>query len=613
MKIYGLDAETYWDKDYTLRKLTTDGYIHDPRFKVHGWGIRWPDGKYDYVYRPNHITEAFAEIDFPRVAVMAHHAQFDHYILGLHYGLFPGINLCTMSMARAIHGMTVGASLDKAAAAEGVGYKGHEVNLTKGVRDLSDSEQEILGNYCINDTHLMWELWLKWKDRFTIEELHAIDLTVRMFTRPCLRLNAFGLKRFRDSILMRKLEMLDQLGVSKKELGSDAKFAELLMAMGIDPPTKVSPRTGLVAYAFAKSDPWMKEVQTPEYENDEVRWLVEARVGSKSNTDESRAARFLAVADDNRPWPVYLNYSAAGPGRWSGGNKQNPQNLRRGGILRDNIEAPPGHVIVVTDSAQIEARANAWRWGEKWLVDAFARGDDVYSMFASEEVYFRPVTKANVEERFVGKQCILGLGYGAGDVKFKLMLSLGMGGAPVVVVELEESGRIVTAYRRKNTQIVRGWGVFKNALPYIASGGYHDMGEFEVDEGCVLLPSGRRIQYPNLQKDGKGEWTYTHRKKRVKIYSSKGVENYIQGFCCDIVAGQMLRIDTQYRKRDGKRGEIWRVASMSHDEIISVVPEKHAEKALEFQIECMKVAPWWAKGLPLSAEGGFGRNYGAAK
>ena len=44
MEIITADFETYYDKEYSLSKLTTESYIRDPRFETIMLGLRWPDG-----------------------------------------------------------------------------------------------------------------------------------------------------------------------------------------------------------------------------------------------------------------------------------------------------------------------------------------------------------------------------------------------------------------------------------------------------------------------------------------------------------------------------------------------------------------------------------------
>ena len=45
MNIITIDFETYYDKDYSLSKMTTEEYINDPRFEVIGMGFKVNDGK----------------------------------------------------------------------------------------------------------------------------------------------------------------------------------------------------------------------------------------------------------------------------------------------------------------------------------------------------------------------------------------------------------------------------------------------------------------------------------------------------------------------------------------------------------------------------------------
>ena len=83
----------------------------------------------------------------------------------------------------------------------------------------------------------------------------------------------------------------------------------------------------------------------------------------------------------------------------------NAQNLPRGGALRRSLRAPRGCVLIACDSSQIEARLVAWLAGQDDLVESFREGRDVYCEFAST-IYGREITKADKNERFVGKTCL---------------------------------------------------------------------------------------------------------------------------------------------------------------------------------------------------------------
>ncbi|MFN9909224.1 MAG: DNA polymerase, partial [bacterium] len=124
--------------------------------------------------------------------------------------------------------------------------------------------------------------------------------------------------------------------------------------------------------------------------------------------------------------PVPLKYYGAHTGRWSGTDKVNFQNLPsrdpKKKALKNAIIPPEGYVIINSDSSQIEARVLAWLAGQEDVVKQFANKEDVYSIFASS-VYGRTITKANPTERFVGKTCVLGLGYGTGAAKLRHTLA----------------------------------------------------------------------------------------------------------------------------------------------------------------------------------------------
>lgn len=84
----------------------------------------------------------------------------------------------------------------------------------------------------------------------------------------------------------------------------------------------------------------------------------------------------------------------------------NLQNLTRGSELRKSLCAPPGYLVYVADSSNIEARMLAWISGQSDLIDVFRAGGDVYSYFASKLYGFEVNKKDHPYERFVGKVCI---------------------------------------------------------------------------------------------------------------------------------------------------------------------------------------------------------------
>jgi DNA polymerase I-like protein with 3'-5' exonuclease and polymerase domains len=290
----------------------------------------------------------------------------------------------------------------------------------------------------------------------------------------------------------------------------------------------------------------------------------------------------------------------------SGQDSVNMQNLpSRGpnaGKIKKSIKAPPGHVVIDCDSAQIEARTLAWLAGQADLVEAFRNKQDVYKLMASK-IYGVPVDKIDGTQRQVGKTVVLGAGYGVGHVKLQGFLKT----QAKVEVSLDEAKRIIDTYRSTSPAIADLWARSGDALRALLLGQ-----EMTVDAVGLIravpgkgltLPSGLYIQYPELRavanKEGKRELTYTSKGLPVRIYGGKCVENFTQAVARCIVAEQMLRIAKRYK-----------VVLTVHDAVAIVAPEAEAKEAQAYVEECMSWNPKWATGLPLACESGIGASYG---
>jgi len=226
-------------------------------------------------------------------------------------------------------------------------------------------------------------------------------------------------------------------------------------------------------------------------------------------------------------------------------------------------------------------------------------------------VYGKPVTKADKVERFVGKTCILGLGYGMGAEKFKNTLKIGMGGIKLEI-PIDEAKRIVSLYRSQYEDIVALWGELDKFLNVIATGREGNFeGLLKFSAEGVTLPNKTMLRYPNLHK-GQDGYSYSGRYGPVKIYGGKFAENIVQALARIVVFDQMAKIDQEMRKRDGKNGQ-FRVALTVHDEVVCVVPKSEEEWATTFMLWQMKQTPGWCSTLPLSCEAASGLNYGECK
>lgn len=604
MNLITIDFETYYtSKDLGFKTQTTEEYVRDPRFEVIGVAVKVNDEPTQW------FSESLGEIDlwlhqfdWGNSMVVAHNALFDMAILNWHFDIRPKAIADTLSMARAIHGIEVGNSLKKLAEHYKLGVKGTEVVDAINLQRCDFSEQQLAayGMYCINDVDLTYDLFLTLLPQFQKVELKLIDLTIRMFTEPVLRLDESLLQQHLIEVKNRKQLLLDECGANLEDLMSNQKFAEVLRGLGVEPPTKISLTTGKEALALAKSDEGFKALA--EHPDERVQTLVAARLGNKTTLEETRTERLIGIAKRGKI-PVPLSYYAAHTGRWGGSDKINFQNFpsrgENAGKLKKAILAPEGHVIIDCDSAQIEARVLAWFAGQNDLVEAFKNGEDVYKIMASA-IYGKAREEVIASERFVGKTTILGAGYGMGSAKFQTQLKT-FG----VSVSTEESARIIATYRETYPWIPALWKSGSTAIDAMTKKRTATWGNgcISIDAEGILMPNGLYQRYKNLRKvrdkDGKDQYIYDSRKGAVKLYGGKLTENICQGLARCIIGEQLIKISRKYR-----------VVLTVHDAVACVAPKEEAEEAMAYVMECMRYVPTWAQGIPLNCEAGIGESYG---
>jgi DNA polymerase len=116
----------------------------------------------------------------------------------------------------------------------------------------------------------------------------------------------------------------------------------------------------------------------------------------------------------------------------------------------------------------------------------------------------------------------------------------------------------------------------------------------------LQLPNGMPIWYPDLDSSEEGgAWSFGHGKYKSFLYGARLQENIVQGLARVIISEQVLEIE--------KAGI--RTVGSTHDEVLGVVDEKDAPKALAKMLTIMQTSPIWAPDLPLDAEGGFAVEY----
>lgn len=602
-----IDFETYYDKEYSLRKLTPAEYIQDERYQTIGVAVKRNDEPTEWCTDDElGIKEFLNQYDWENSIVIAHNAYFDGAILEWRYGIKPMQYFCTMLAARAVARPFTergSVSLAKVSDYYQIGAKGSEVMNAIALRreDMIHAGNFLneYAAYCKKDVNLTYALYQLMEPDLPKDEQDLIHLTIRKFTRPQLKIDKDICVHRLAEHKLEKEALLAKCGITDPSvLRSANKFADILLAVGVSPPKKISPRTGKETYAFAKTDHGMKQLL--EHDDPLVRALAEARVGHSTSIEQSRIERFITLADLPESWlPVSLLYYGAHTGRMSGTHKINLQNLTRGSALRKAVIAPPGYKVMAGDLSQIEARITACLAGQQDLINAFANDEDVYSLFASKLYGYAVNKNDHPDERFVGKTCILGLGYSMGWAKFFDTMKIN----PNVNMTEREAKRTVNVYRTTYSKIKALWKKMDMAIEYMATGRSLTIGPVRTDRNCIILPNGMKINYPGLERTLDDNWVYQSPNGPKKLYGGALTENIVQALARIVLGYAELRLS--------RRGVF--AASQVHDELIYVVKDEHTapiEKALHTAL----TAPVsWMRDLPVACEIASGESYYDAK
>lgn len=574
---------------------------------------RFLDGEKTHWITGDHVIQAWVNsIDWANTVLVAHNIRFDGAILRWIFNMpRPHAYMDTVGLAKAVIGGNVSNfSLKRLGEYLGLPPKG-DISCD-GVRNPTPEQLATLGAYCITDTDICKGIYEKLISQFPASQLFSMDWTIKCFVDPKLQLSQFVLATGVAEEKARRENIIRASGIAREVLSSDKQFAQYLVGRGIPVRTKVSGRTGKTIPAFAKTDSGLDALKSSHPD------IYRARIASKANLLETRGAALLEVAKTGS-FPFDIGFSGAPQThRYAGGSGGggNPQNFTRKSFLRTAVEAPEGHSLVVGDFAAVEARIIAWLAREPKLMTLFARDMDVYSDFASI-VYERPINKHdNPDERFFGKECILGLGYNMGWKKFKERVKINLGKD----ISDEEAKRVVKLYRETYFNIPKLWDNMNNILSLLAEGKISVLWFapfIKARKNALILPSGLPIYYPNLRYDDyfdpksqeyREGWHYDSFDKggkieAVGIYGGMMVENI-----CQALAGELCReaIErAEYRKLE--------CVGQIHDEIKAICPKGQEKEAVQILQAAMEQVPSWLPTIKLKAEVGWGKNWNVAK
>lgn len=625
MKTYAFDFETYYCAGYGIQEMGIDGYLTDPRFdaylmSVYGNGINWVGHPKDFDWN---------QLEHP-YRMVAHNLAFDERVLQrcIETGVVPASATpdeahCTANMCVFLGAPRNLKDASKILLGETVSKELRNYMKGKTWQDaIDDGKAELLAEYGRKDSELCWKLWEKYNDKWPLIERMTSTLTIEQTRRgigvDVVKLGAElpGVLAARDEALLNIpwAGTVDEDGKELKALG--AKGLRLwLKEKGIEAPrTTNAKEPDFIAWQEKHKDiSVVRAMQTYRSAN---------ALALKGQTLQSQ------VRSDGR-YPFSLLYFGATTGRWSGGfedersdsmgfNIQNlPKETMYGFNLRGCLVPAPGMKFVVSDYSQIEPRCLAWLCEDEEFLAEIRKGTPLYEAHARAQGSWTGLgvlKKMNPKLYAQKKAEVLALGYGAGWSKFIFMCQ--MYGAEecligAVTPEERRDFERYLVYVRMEEKIdelkteldweraINSWKIvtgFRRSKPLLTdktSGLWHrlerDMRRNHGGTYTIELPSGRLLNYFNVNTLGGLRASKTMDGPQLKMYSGILTENLCQAVARDVMRDAMLNLE----------GAGIRTLFTVHDEIICEVPlDFDARKIREIMIRC----PDWIEGLPLDVE-----------
>ena len=551
MNVLTVDFETYYDREYSLSKMTMIEYIMDGRFQPIMMSYAINDEPVKNVIGYPNIKRILDSIDWNNTVLNAQNTAFDATIIRARFGHTARYYTDTMAMARvtAAH-VFEGASLAaiaKVLQANGVHVppKGKEVESALGMhlynaysgtpyiakKATTDPSELQRGHallmayveYCNNDVHLAREAFKYFTKMITPDEMQYGNMILKCYIEPSLYLDLpiieEEIARIHERDEQRARYVADQyFNGNQAELRSVCrsvpKFTEFLQGLGgkleheIDEdtdytfiiPSKYSEKKGRVEPCYSKTFPPVIEMCD---RIDEIGDIFRTKLAMSSSIELSRAERFRAIAKLDCGFGMPYTVSGAHTHRLGGSGGLNVQNLSSGrkegqsNALKRSISAPPGHKVVVFDSSQIELRTGSYIAGDNTTLNLFVAGKDPYSqqaalIYGGNPDEIKKLAKSGVEpyasiQRPAGKASLLSNIYGTGAVGFMNYAKL-MG----VNMTLEEAQHIVKVYRETHPEVVATWNACEVALRGMIAGA---SGYFGGPNGKLFYYDGARMNH----------------------------------------------------------------------------------------------------------------------
>lgn len=344
MNVLTVDFETYYDREYSLSKMTMIEYIMDGRFQPIMMSYAINDEPIKNVIGYPKIKEVLDGIDWGNTVLNAQNTAFDATIIRARFGHTARYYTDTMAMARvtAAHvfeGASLGA-IAKVLQANGVPVppKGKEVQSALGMHlynayhgtpylalkattdpdEVQRGHELLMGyvEYCNNDVHLAREAFKYFTKMITPDEMQYGDMILKCYIEPSLYLDLpiieEEIQRIHERDEHRARDVANKyFGGNQAELRSVCrsvpKFTEFLRGLGgvleheIDDntdyafiiPSKYSEKKGRVEPCYSKTFPPIIDMCD---RMDEIGDIFRTKLALSSSIELSRAERFRAIA-----------------------------------------------------------------------------------------------------------------------------------------------------------------------------------------------------------------------------------------------------------------------------------------------------------------------------
>ena len=637
-RVLYLDTETYSETD--IKKAGSFKYMEDPAFEILLLPYAWDDepvrvlDMFDPKDRET-LQEIIAGLKDPGVVKVAHNAAFERGAYRRSFGFYqpPEEWVDTMILA-AYNGLPM--SLEAA----GEALQLPQQKLKEGTSLISyfckPCKPTIAnGGRTRNLPHHAPDKWARFKD-YAAGDVETMRL---LFKRLWSRYKVTDFERQVWALDARINErgVLVDMELAQAAVAVDSAFkkehvAEITKLTGLENPNSVSQlRDWLVAvglYCDSLDKQAVADLRKKATDPTTRRVLELRQLLGKTSTKKYEAM-VNAAGSDRRVRGMTQYYGAGRTGRWAGRLVQ-LQNLPQthlddigtvreivrakdletleliydsvpdvlSQLIRTAFIAKPGHTFLVSDYAAIEARVIAYLAGEKWRMDVFAQGGDIYCSSASQ-MFKVPVVKHGINGhlRQKGKVAELACGYGGGVSALKAF------GADKMGLTEQEMQDIVTQWRAASPTIPKLWRDVERA----AKRALENPGRTysvpcgvkyrrDADALRCLLPSGRILTYwgAYIQAgDGVTFWgqNQTTRKwERVSTWGGKLVENIVQAVARDCLAVAMVRLESAG----------YNIVFHVHDEVVIEAPDgSRWQDAAAIMGEPID----WAPGLLLRGDG----------